>query len=170
MPYRLESEQWVPFPLDRVFLFFANPNNLPRITPPAQGARILSMELVSPPEAPVEAGPVAGAGSVAVISIRMISFLPFRANWVARIVEFAWNHHFVDVQEKGPFQSWRHQHWFVAETRGGVEGTVVGDQLEYEIGFGVLGGVAQKIFVAGQMRRTFAHRRRVFESLLSQPL
>lgn len=170
MAYRLEFEQWVPFPLDQVFRFFANPGNLPPIMPPALGAQIQHMELVPPPDAPPDAktGPVAGTGSVAVISVRMIPLLPFRAQWVARIVEFAWNHHFVDIQEKGPFRSWRHQHWFVAETRGGVEGTVVGDLVEYEIGFGVLGKLAQNIFVAGEMRRTFAHRQRVLESLLAQ--
>jgi hypothetical protein len=31
----MSFEQWVPFPLERVFLFFADPRNLPRLMPPS---------------------------------------------------------------------------------------------------------------------------------------
>ena len=167
MPYRLEFEQWVPFPLERVFLFFANPENLPRIMPPASGARLLRLELHSP-AGNVPSSTLAGISSAIVVSVRVLPFLPFRAPWVARIVEFEWNHHFVDIQEKGPFKSWRHRHQFAAETRNGVAGTLVGDVVEYEIGFGPVGAIAQKLLVAGQMRQTFAHRQRVLESLLAE--
>jgi len=166
--YQLQFEQWVPFPVEQVFLFFANPNNLPRIMPTALGARLVRLELKAPPgNAVAPASQLAGAGSAIVVSVRMLPFLPFRAPWVARIVEFEWNHHFVDTQEKGPFKSWRHRHQFAAEVRNGVSGTLVGDIVEYEIGFGPLGAVAQKLFVSGQMRGTFAHRQKILESLLA---
>lgn len=164
MAYHLEFEQWVPFPLDQVFLFFTNPNNLPRIMPPQLGARILRLELIPP----ANASNLAGTGSTAHISVRMIPFLPFRAPWVARIVDFEWNHHFADIQEKGPFKSWHHRHQFAAEIRDGVTGTLVSDILDYEIGFGPLGAIAQKLFVARQMQQTFAHRQKILESLLAQ--
>jgi len=41
-----QFEVWVPFPLERVFRFFANPENLPRIMPPASGTRIEALRLV----------------------------------------------------------------------------------------------------------------------------
>ena len=167
MAYRLEVDQWVPFPLEQVFLFFANPNNLPRIMPPASGARLLRLEL-QPPPGNVSSLTLAGVGSAIVVSVRVLPFLPFRAPWVARIVEFEWNHHFVDIQEKGPFKGWHHRHQFAAEMRNGVAGTLVGDVVEYEIGFGPLGVIAQRVLVAGQMRRTFAHRQQVLESLLTE--
>jgi ligand-binding SRPBCC domain-containing protein len=165
--YRLEFQQWVPFPLEQVFLFFANPNNLPRIMPPQLGPKILRLELKPPPGTPADAQ-LAGTGSAAVISVRMVPFLPFRAPWVARIVEFEWNHHFADIQQEGPFKSWHHRHAFASEIRNGVNGTLVGDILDYEIGFGPLGAIAQKLFVARQMRQTFVHRQKILESLLAQ--
>ena len=72
------------------------------------------------------------------------------------------------IREKGPFQNWRHRHQFEADVRDGISGTLVSDIVDYEIGFGPLGALAQKLFVAGQMQRTFAHRQKILESLLSQ--
>src|SRR3954451_16784048 len=40
MRFSFTSEQWVPFPLARVFAFFADPLNLPRLMPAWQDARI----------------------------------------------------------------------------------------------------------------------------------
>ena len=170
MAYRLESQQWVPFPLDQVFLFFANPRNLPRIMPSASGAKVSKLELVPPPDNDTvqSTSQFAGAGSAIVVSVKVFSFLPFHARWVARIVEFEWNHYFVDIQEKGLFKNWRHRHQFAAEVRDGIQGTLVGDVVEYEIGFGPLGAVAQKLLVSGQLQETFAHRQKILESLLAQ--
>jgi ligand-binding SRPBCC domain-containing protein len=166
--YRVEFVQWVPFPLGQVFLFFANPNNLPRIMPLRLGATILSLELKPPSGDNTNAPQLAGTDSAIVVSVRVLPLLPFRAPWVARITEFSWNHHFVDIQEKGPFKSWHHRHQFASAIRDGISGTLVGDVVDYEIGFGVLGAVAQKLLVARQMRQTFAHRQKILESLLSQ--
>jgi ligand-binding SRPBCC domain-containing protein len=94
-------------------------------------------------------------------------FLPIRAQWIARITEFEWNHYFADVQDKGPFRSWHHRHEFLAETRAGVEGTLVRDVIDYEIGFGFLGEIANAIFVRRQMQNTFAQRQQILPKLLA---
>ena len=170
MQYRLQFEQWVPFPLGRVFAFFADPHNLPRIMPPASGIKIVSLELKSPP--PDLSRPVAvtetlaGPGSRIVTSFRLSTILPFRKQWVSRITEFEWDHHFADMQEKGPFQSWNHRHQFAAVVRNGVTGAIVRDLIEYEIGVGPLSPLAQNLFVASQIQQVFAHRQNILESLL----
>ena len=69
-------------------------------------------------------------------SFRVVPFLGVRATWIARITEFEWNHHFADIQVKGPFRVWRHRHELQAETREGVAGTVVRDTIECQLGFG----------------------------------
>jgi len=170
MIHRAQFEEWVPFPLERVFLFFANPENLPRIMPPASDTRINRLNLVSP-SAPTGVIPaakqtLAGVGSTIVTSVRLLPFFPFRAPWIARVMEFEWNHHFADIQEKGPFKTWHHRHEFAAETRNGIAGTRVGDRIEYEVGFGLLGAMAQRLFVGRQITRTFLHRQSVLEGLL----
>jgi ligand-binding SRPBCC domain-containing protein len=103
-----------------------------------------------------------------VTSFRVFPFLPFRAEWVAEITEFEWNHHFADVQKKGPFKSFHHRHELVAETRNGVIGTVVRDRITYKLGFGLLGELAQRFFVSRQLRRTFEYRQQALERLLTE--
>lgn len=169
MPHRLEFEQWVPFPLEPVFAFFSNPQNLTRIMPAASGTKILGLKRVAPPSLPSGAGAnsAAGVGSTIVTSFRVFPFLPVRAQWTARITQFEWNHSFADVQDKGPFKRWHHRHEFRAEPRDGIAGTLVRDVIEYEVGFGFLGAIADALFVRRQMVDTFVQRQDVLPKLLS---
>jgi ligand-binding SRPBCC domain-containing protein len=172
MIHKVQFEQWVPIPIERVFLFFANPGNLPRIMPPQSGTELVQLKLVPPPGFPEERAtvtgeaPLAGSGSEIVTSFRLLPFLPFRARWVARITEFEWNHHFADVQTQGPFKSFLHRHELTEETRGPMRGTIVRDVIEYDVGFGWLGNLAQKFFVSRQFQRTFEYRQQALERLL----
>ncbi len=169
MPHQLQFGDWVPFPVLHVFAFFSNPENLPRIMPAATHTRIEELRLVPPPlfKDSAASPDAAGAGTVIVTSFRLFPFLPARARWIARITEFEWNDYFADVQQKGPFKRWHHRHQFLPETRDGISGTLVRDVIEYEVGFGLLGAVADSLFVARQMRRTFAQRQQRLPSLLS---
>jgi len=184
---RVQFEQWLPFPLDQVFLFFASPENLPCIMPAASRTRIDALKLIPPrPDASTtdgtlargewgvtarmdgrdpRASSLAGVGSEIVTSFRILPPLLFRAQWIARITEFEWNSYFADIQTRGPFRSWHHRHEFEAEFRNGVNGTIVRDRIEYEVGFGPAGALAQKMFVRRQMARTFGHRHAVLENL-----
>jgi ligand-binding SRPBCC domain-containing protein len=187
----VQFQQWVPFPLEQVFLFFADPENLPRIMPPSSRTRIDALKLVSPKSdasttdgspARGESGvparldgrdarpsTLAGVGSEIVTSFRILPSLPFRAQWIAQITEFEWNRYFADIQTRGPFKSWHHLHEFEVHMRNGVNGTVLRDRIEYDVGFGLLGVAAQKIFVRRRMGQTFGHRHTVLEELLRDP-
>ena len=168
MPSHLRFDQWIPFPLQQVFEFFSNPENLPRIMPVATSTRLISLKRVPPPPIglTIPTGKAAGVGSVIVTSFRVFPLLPIRAKWIARITEFEWNHHFADVQDKGPFKSWHHRHEFTAETRDGAEGTTVTDVIEYEIGFGFLGNIGNAWLVRPAMERTFSQRQHILPKLL----
>jgi ligand-binding SRPBCC domain-containing protein len=171
MSYRLEFVQWVPFAIEQVFFFFADPRNLPRIMPPSTGTRIEQLTLVAPAPASRShkaADHLAGVGSEIVTSFRVVPSLPLRRRWVARITEFEWNHHFADVQAEGPFRSWLHRHELSAEVKDGIAGTRVCDRIEYQIGYGIFGRIAQRLFVDRQMRATFAHRQSVLAGLLRE--
>jgi ligand-binding SRPBCC domain-containing protein len=161
MIQRVGFEQWIPVPLDRVFHFFSNPTNLPRLMPPELAAEIRS----------IEGGPSAsaGVGTQITLSVRLLPPLPLRASWVARIVEFEPGRRFTDVQVKGPFRHWRHRHEFESARRVEADGTFVRDDLEYDVGFGRLGNSVARWFVADRLRHTFQERQRRLEDLLRRP-
>jgi ligand-binding SRPBCC domain-containing protein len=167
--HHAQFEDWVPFPVERVFLFFANPHNLPRLMPPETTTRIDKLQLV-PPSSPSPnlspSSPIAGVGSEIYTSFRILPLLPFRATWIARITEFEWNHHFADIQAKGPFHSWHHRHEFAPEIHNGIAGTLVRDQIDYSVGFGPFGAAANQLFVSRQLRHTFQRRQEALPGLL----
>lgn len=162
MSHKLQFEAWVPVPLPRVFAFFANPENLPRLMPRAADTRVETWELVLPaqslPDTTLSISQSAGKGSVIHTSFRPVSFLPWRRKWTAAITEFEWNKYFVDVQQQGPFKRWRHRHEFIAVHRKAEDGTLVRDVIEYEVGFGVLGSLINSLVIERELRGMFAHR------------
>jgi ligand-binding SRPBCC domain-containing protein len=166
-PSQIQFEQWVPFPVEQVFRFFANPEHLPRIMPPTTATRLLELRLVLPQGALADGRVLAGVGSQIVTSFRVFPFLLSRAKWIAEITEFEWNHHFADIQRRGPFKSFHHRHELTAENRGSIAGTTVCDVITYDVGFGALGRLADKLFIRPQMRKTFAYRQQALGKLLA---
>jgi ligand-binding SRPBCC domain-containing protein len=172
MVHRVQFEQWVPAAIEKVFLFFATPSNLPRIMPPDTRTELTALRLVPPSTVsigePVIANlnSLAGVGSEIVTSFRPLASLPFRARWIALITEFEWNHHFADIQKKGPFKRFQHRHEFSLETRNGASGTTVRDVIEYDPGFGGLGDLAQRLFITPSLKQTFEYRQKMLEKLL----
>src|SRR5271155_4143083 len=102
MRHRFQTEQWLPYPSDRVFAFFANPANLPPLMPEWQQARIEKTVIVPPPS--FASRFAAGKGSWIMISFRPLPFIPLRLEWDAYIDELQWNEFFCDEQKKGPFR------------------------------------------------------------------
>lgn len=167
MSQRLHVEHWIPVPLPKVFSFFADPHNLPRILPRSQGAKILKLNLV-PPKLPSGTRPIgfermAGAGTEIQFKFRAIPYIPIHERWVALITEFSFNDYFCDIQKQGPFKSWHHTHFFEARPIDGRDGTVVGDEVEYEIGFGVVGTFLEKWVFHRMMTAIFEHRKTALE-------
>lgn len=170
MRYTFNSEHWLPFPLELVFAFFANPENLPRLMPAWRKARIEEAAFAPPPPRPVAADPAlrfrgiaAGQGTRMTLSFRPFPYSPIRVPWEAEITEFIWNHHFCDIQLRGPFAYWHHCHYLEFETRVNesgvpIQGTLVRDQVEYELPYGALGELAQRLIIARQLRNTFGYR------------
>jgi ligand-binding SRPBCC domain-containing protein len=182
---KLVAEHWVNADLKHVFAFFSDPRNLPRLMPKEMDVRLEELRLMPPPseavrvvvesgaasETVVESGgnqtKIARGGSQIVISFRLIPFLPFRGRWVAEILEYEPLSHFIDEQRFGPMRSWRHRHSFRHESCNGVEGTVVRDEVDYQLPFGILGRIADSLIVERMMRRTFTARQTQLASFFS---
>jgi len=137
--FSLHSEVWLPQPLEEVFAFFSDARNIERLTPPW-----LRFEVLTP-----------GAGLVRpgmLIDYRLrLHGFPIR--WRSEITVWEPPHRFVDEQRHGPYRRWVHEHTFEA-SKGG---TLAVDHVEYA----VLGGsLVNGLFVAPDLRRVFAFRRK----------
>jgi ligand-binding SRPBCC domain-containing protein len=171
MSQRLHAEHWIPVPLPKVFAFFADPHNLPRMMPPSQGAKILKLNIV-PPRFPDGRRPpglerMAGAGTEINFKFRAIPYVPIHERWTALITEFSFNEYFSDMQKQGPFKTWHHTHTFETKVVDGREGTVVGDEVEYEIGFGVVGTLLENMIFQRMMSSIFEHRKRALDRVFA---
>jgi len=168
MSRRFEAEHWVAAPLPRVFAFFADPRNLPRVMPPRQGAQLVRMALV-PPHFPADVNPpgveqMAGTGTEIVFKFRAIPYLPMHERWTALITDFSLNQYFRDIQKQGPFRRWEHTHSFAAQTVEGHEGTLIRDVVEYEVGFGVIGTLLESLLFQHMLKSTFEYRKEALEA------
>ena len=163
-------QQWVPYRIEQVFSFFANPANLPPLMPAWQQARIDTAQVVAPgsPAPHPRLGVAAGEGTRMTISFRAVPLLPLRMQWDARIAAFAWDDYFCDEQLSGPFAYWRHCHRVQSEPREGVPGTMVIDDVTYAMKLGPLGNLANLLGGESQMRSLFRYRQRQLPKLLSR--
>ncbi len=168
MRLHFHTEQKLPYPIEAVFAFFADPANLPRLMPAWQRPRIDHATFVPPPP-PHEPFPgsdriTAGSGTRLSLTIRPIPFSPIRIPWDALIEDFRWLHGFCDVQLRGPFRFWRHCHTVEIHRSG----TLLRDDVEYDLPLGPLSLLADKLFVHRQLAATFRFRQRRTLELLAQ--
>jgi ligand-binding SRPBCC domain-containing protein len=176
MRHTFEAIQWLPYPVELVFAFFANPENLPRLMPKWQKARIEEAAFAPPPPRPTSANPIrlrgiiAGAGTRMTLSFRPFPLSPFRVPWDAEITEFLWNDHFCDIQHRGPFAYWSHCHRLQPETRirdgAALAGTLLRDEVKYELPLGAVGQLAQRFFMERQVKSIFNFRHQRTAELL----
>ena len=176
MRHTFQAEQWLPYSPEDVFAFFANPENLPRLMPAWQKARIEEAAFAPPPPRPPSAVPrrgiAAGAGTRLTLSFRPFPLSPVRIPWEAEISEFAWNDHFCDTQLRGPFMYWKHCHRITSASRPtgsdapSTPGSLLNDHVEYELPLGPLGNLANILLVRRQLASTFRFRHRRTAELL----
>jgi ligand-binding SRPBCC domain-containing protein len=139
------------FPLDlpgvtqrAIWDFHGDPSVLERLTPPGKKIRV------------VERPAAMGAGARVVIRVRQFGIW---LTWVSLIDAWEPPFRFVDVQEKGPFASWRHEH--VME-----DGRLV-DRVTYEVPFARVGGrLVDAALVRPDVVRMFAFRHAVTREAL----
>jgi ligand-binding SRPBCC domain-containing protein len=173
MEHHFQTSAWVPFPVEMVFAFFANPNNLPPLLPRWQRARIEHVDVIAPPPRPVPQmgrprllSIAAGEGTTMLISFRPFPYSPFRLTWDARITHFVWNESFCDEQVRGPFASWLHCHGVTSEARSNVDGTCVTDTIRYSLPGGAIGDALNIVVAKNELRKLFRLRQRRLNEIL----
>lgn len=137
----IRREQVLPGTPDQVFPFFADARNLEAITPP-----LLRFEVVTPGDIPLRVGTL--------IQYRL-TLHGVGVNWLTSIQDWDPPHRFVDVQVRGPYALWHHVHEFEPHP----DGTLMRDVVHYAIGFGPIGELARRAFVARDVEAIFDFRR-----------
>ena len=138
----LQRETVLQAPISEVFSFFQDPRNLAGITP-----NWMEFDVVHIDDGEMRAG--------FKIAYR-IKWMGVSLRWITRIKEHDPPRRFVDIQTKGPYKVWRHEHTFEAT----VSGTIMRDVVRYQLPFGILGDVAHWLIVRHQLRRIFDYRAR----------
>jgi ligand-binding SRPBCC domain-containing protein len=147
--HTVKSIQKIPARLDVVWDFFSSHANLQTITPPYMNFKVISKH----GEEKLFSGQL--------IEYKVSPVFNIPLYWKTEIREVNGPHSFVDEQRKGPYKLWRHQHIF-REIEGGVEMT---DNVEYEAPLGILGDLANVLFVKRKLRDIFEFRFRKIEEL-----
>ena len=90
-----------------------------------------------------------------------LGFIPIQ--WVAIHTEYDPPHLFADRQESGPFAYWYHRHRFLDDGQGG---TLLRDEVEYAVPFGVIGRWVGGWLVRRNLEAMFAFRHEKTRSLI----
>ena len=142
-PMRFEKQTRIRAPPEAVFAFHENPGALERLTPPWERVRLL------------EGGGSIRPGTRVVLAV---PFGPFRMKWIAEHTEYEPDRMFADRQIRGPFASWYHRHLCIDDGQGG---TILRDEIDYELPFGVLGRLFGSWLVRAKLAKMFDYRHEV---------
>ena len=135
--------------MDEAWDFFSSPANLQKITPEKLGFKIVSKHH----------GEKMYAGQIIEYYVKPLFGIPLY--WMTEITHVVDKKYFIDEQRFGPYTMWHHQHHF-KETPEGIEMT---DIVHYKLPLGILGDLANYLFVKKQLKGIFDYRFKVVEDL-----
>lgn len=148
--YTLRRTQRLPITPEQAWAFFSSPMNLKEITPPYMGFHVTSDPAFLAKMYPGQ-----------VITYTVTPLLGIPLFWMTEITHVEEGRYFVDEQRVGPYSIWHHQHHFAA-IPGGVEMT---DLVHYKIPLGLLGDLANSLFVRRQLEAIFSFRWKKLEEM-----
>ena len=142
MYYQLHKEQKLNAKISDVWNFAVSPKNLQRITPDKMGFEITSENS----EEKIYPGMI--------ITYKVSPILNIKMNWVTEITQVKENKFFIDEQRLGPYKMWHHQHIFINND----DHVLMKDIVTYIPPFGLLGDLANKLFIKRQLNEIFNYR------------
>ena len=151
--YPLKYETFIPTTLDKAWDFFSSPLNLANITPK-------EMNFVVTSDYNADAKMYPGM----IITYTITPILGIKMNWMTEITHVKEGEYFVDEQRFGPYALWHHEHHFKAIT-GGV---LMSDILNYAIPYGIIGRIANRMFVRNQVKKIFDYRTKAIKELFGE--
>jgi ligand-binding SRPBCC domain-containing protein len=140
---RFVKESIIRASQERVFAFHEQPDVLALLMPPWKSARV------------IQTARIADVDAQAIIETKILG--PITMRWAARHTRYEPPRLFEDVQEEGPFRSWRHRH--IIEPH--PDGAILRDEIDYEPPLGFLGRAIAPLLVQKRLAKLFAYRHEV---------
>jgi ligand-binding SRPBCC domain-containing protein len=149
MIFTFQTEQLLNTDLDTAWTFFSSPKNLAIITPPELEFKIHThldkQEIFE--------------GMIIDYTVKPLFGIPLK--WRTEISEVVKPEHFIDQQLKGPYRRWEHTHKF----RVHDQGVFMQDEVNYELPFGILGILANRLVVRNKIEQIFKFREATLKRL-----
>ena len=145
--HRISRSVIIAAPIEQVFHFHDNTDNLLKITPPHIKVAI-------------ESRGTPGLGYEVHLRVRQFGVLTM--NWHVKITEYVAPTRMVDEQISGPFASWKQ----MRDLRVVDGGTELTDTVEYAVPFGPLGQLANWLVIQREIEGMFAYRQQATKRLL----
>jgi len=140
--YQLIKKQNIPASIDEIWDFISSPSNLKEITPKHMGFEVTGNT---------------GKGQMypgMIITYKVSPLLGIKLNWVTEITHVKDKEYFVDEQRIGPYTMWHHEHK-IEPIAGGIMMT---DIVTYQPPMGILGAIANTLFIKKQLEEIFGYR------------
>lgn len=150
--YQFYKAQVVNSSRDELWDFISSPSNLKLITPDHMGFDITSSHSVDKMYEGM------------IISYRVSPMLGINTNWVTEITHIREKEFFVDEQRIGPYSLWHHQHLLEMID----EVLVMKDIITYQPPFGILGALANSLFIRNKLEEIFDYRERAIDDYFGQ--
>lgn len=144
------QKQFFAQPIEEIWPFFSNEKNLEQITPPWLNFKVLNS---STPD--IEKNTL--------INYKL-KFHGIPLSWQTLIKEYEPYKKFSDMQKKGPFKIWDHEHKF-SSIQGG---TLMEDTIYIKLPFGWLGSLFGFFFASRDISKIFAYREKKLKTIFKE--
>lgn len=150
--YQLIKKQNIPASIDEIWDFISSPSNLKEITPKHMGFEVTGNT---------------GKGQMypgMIITYKVSPLLGIKLDWVTEITHVKDKEYFVDEQRIGPYTMWHHEHK-IEPIEGGIMMT---DIVTYQPPMGILGAIANTLFIKKQLEEIFGYRTVALENIFGK--
>lgn len=150
--YQYYKAQIIDATIEEVWDFISSPKNLKLITPDHMGFDITSSHSIDKMYEGM------------IISYEVCPMPGFKTEWLTEITHLRDKKYFVDEQRIGPYSMWHYQHLLEIID----EVVVMKDIITYQPPFGILGAIANRLFIRKKLNEIFDYREKAVDEYFSK--
>jgi ligand-binding SRPBCC domain-containing protein len=152
MHTQIIKKQLIKTDIDNLWDFMSSPKNLDTITPKEMKFNIKSNN----------GNKKMYEGMIITYTVTPLLNIPL--NWITEITHIKKNKYFVDEQRIGPYKMWHHEHIFEQKE----DGILMTDIITYVPPMGVLGKIANFLFINKKVNNIFDYRKKIIDQLFNK--